>query len=162
MRAPLPLARLAPGPPGVCRPLLSPITAVLRDVQRGRDLEQILTQYTTFVKPAFEEFCLPVPPSTCPGTSFPPLSEGPLVPILRAESWTDAVCCIRGEVSLSFPQSQGVVSAGNGSFVPRTPPPRTRLHPVHRRQLPPGPRLHLSGALLIHCPHCASPSPQPF
>ncbi|XP_031225648.1 uridine-cytidine kinase 1 [Mastomys coucha] len=32
---------------------------VLRDVQRGRDLEQILTQYTAFVKPAFEEFCLP-------------------------------------------------------------------------------------------------------
>lgn len=34
---------------------------VLRDMKRGRDLEQILTQYTTFVKPAFEEFCLPVP-----------------------------------------------------------------------------------------------------
>ncbi|CAJ1070298.1 uridine-cytidine kinase 1 [Xyrichtys novacula] len=32
---------------------------VLRDMNRGRDLEQILTQYTTFVKPAFEEFCLP-------------------------------------------------------------------------------------------------------
>ncbi|XP_064457686.1 uridine-cytidine kinase-like isoform X2 [Ornithodoros turicata] len=33
---------------------------VLRDVkERGRDLEKILTQYTTFVKPAFEEFCLP-------------------------------------------------------------------------------------------------------
>uniref|UniRef100_T1IR11 uridine/cytidine kinase n=1 Tax=Strigamia maritima TaxID=126957 RepID=T1IR11_STRMM len=33
---------------------------VLRDTrERGRDLEQILTQYTTFVKPAFEEFCLP-------------------------------------------------------------------------------------------------------
>ncbi|XP_027622450.1 uridine-cytidine kinase 1 isoform X1 [Tupaia chinensis] len=32
---------------------------VLRDVHRGRDLEQILSQYTTFVKPAFEEFCLP-------------------------------------------------------------------------------------------------------
>lgn len=30
-------------------------------MKRGRDLEQILTQYTTFVKPAFEEFCLPVP-----------------------------------------------------------------------------------------------------
>ena len=71
-----------PRPPGICRPLLSPVTAVLRDVQRGRDLEQILTQYTTFVKPAFEEFCLPVPPSACPGTSFPPLSEGPLVPVL--------------------------------------------------------------------------------
>lgn len=35
-------------------------TLVLRDMSRGRDLEQILTQYTTFVKPAFEEFCLPV------------------------------------------------------------------------------------------------------
>ncbi|XP_034048985.1 uridine-cytidine kinase 1 [Thalassophryne amazonica] len=32
---------------------------VLRDMNRGRDLEQILSQYTTFVKPAFEEFCLP-------------------------------------------------------------------------------------------------------
>ncbi|XP_048022271.1 uridine-cytidine kinase 1 isoform X2 [Megalobrama amblycephala] len=32
---------------------------VLRDMRRGRDLEQILSQYTTFVKPAFEEFCLP-------------------------------------------------------------------------------------------------------
>lgn len=33
---------------------------VLRDIsERCRDLEQVLTQYTTFVKPAFEEFCLP-------------------------------------------------------------------------------------------------------
>ncbi|CDQ86834.1 unnamed protein product [Oncorhynchus mykiss] len=32
---------------------------VLRDMKRDRDLEQILNQYTTFVKPAFEEFCLP-------------------------------------------------------------------------------------------------------
>ncbi|KAM3840281.1 uridine-cytidine kinase 2 [Vipera latastei] len=33
---------------------------VLRDIsKRGRDLEQILSQYITFVKPAFEEFCLP-------------------------------------------------------------------------------------------------------
>lgn len=36
------------------------VPVVLRDMSRGRDLEQILTQYTTFVKPAFEEFCLPV------------------------------------------------------------------------------------------------------
>lgn len=36
------------------------LPVVLRDMNRGRDLEQILTQYTTFVKPAFEEFCLPV------------------------------------------------------------------------------------------------------
>ncbi|KAF7241421.1 Uridine-cytidine kinase 2 [Varanus komodoensis] len=33
---------------------------VLRDIsERGRDLEQILLQYIAFVKPAFEEFCLP-------------------------------------------------------------------------------------------------------
>uniref|UniRef100_A0A8C2J196 uridine/cytidine kinase n=1 Tax=Cyprinus carpio TaxID=7962 RepID=A0A8C2J196_CYPCA len=33
---------------------------VLRDIsERGRDLEQVLSQYITFVKPAFEEFCLP-------------------------------------------------------------------------------------------------------
>ncbi|MGH0181056.1 UNVERIFIED_CONTAM: hypothetical protein FKN15_005600 [Acipenser sinensis] len=33
---------------------------VLRDIsERARDLEQVLTQYITFVKPAFEEFCLP-------------------------------------------------------------------------------------------------------
>lgn len=37
---------------------------VVRDItERGRDLEQILTQYMTFVKPAFEEFCSPV---SCP------------------------------------------------------------------------------------------------
>lgn len=34
---------------------------VLRDTkERGRDIENILHQYTTLVKPAFEEFCLPV------------------------------------------------------------------------------------------------------
>ncbi|XP_078493830.1 uridine-cytidine kinase 2-B-like [Ciona intestinalis] len=33
---------------------------VLRDItDRGRTLESVLQQYTTFVKPAFEEFCLP-------------------------------------------------------------------------------------------------------
>lgn len=35
--------------------------SVLRDIsERGRELEQVLHQYITFVKPAFEEFCLPV------------------------------------------------------------------------------------------------------
>lgn len=29
-------------------------------MERGRDLEQVLNQYMNFVKPAFEEFCLPV------------------------------------------------------------------------------------------------------
>ncbi len=39
----------------------SPLLIVLRDIsERGRDLEQVLNQYITFVKPAFEEFCLPV------------------------------------------------------------------------------------------------------
>ncbi|XP_077616131.1 uridine-cytidine kinase 2 [Crocuta crocuta] len=40
--------------------LVFPFLIVLRDIsERGRDLEQILSQYITFVKPAFEEFCLP-------------------------------------------------------------------------------------------------------
>lgn len=40
---------------------------VLRDIsERGRDLEQILSQYITFVKPAFEEFCLPVSRTATP------------------------------------------------------------------------------------------------
>lgn len=39
----------------------SHFSPVLRDIsERGRDLESILAQYITFVKPAFEEFCLPV------------------------------------------------------------------------------------------------------
>lgn len=34
---------------------------VPRDInERGRDLDQVLTAYMTFVKPAFEEFCSPV------------------------------------------------------------------------------------------------------
>ncbi|NWQ81140.1 UCK2 kinase, partial [Columbina picui] len=48
--------------PCLAEPLLMPCGAarVLRDIsERGRDLEQILSQYITFVKPAFEEFCLP-------------------------------------------------------------------------------------------------------
>lgn len=33
---------------------------VMRDVkERGRDLDKVLVQYVKFVKPAFEEFCLP-------------------------------------------------------------------------------------------------------
>lgn len=43
------------------------ILIVLRDTkERGRDIENILHQYTTLVKPAFEEFCLPVSFSSFP------------------------------------------------------------------------------------------------
>ena len=45
----------------VCTLLLITMVTVLRDInERGRELENVLTQYTQFVKPAFEEFCLPV------------------------------------------------------------------------------------------------------
>lgn len=45
----------------------SDILIVLRDTkERGRDIENILHQYTTLVKPAFEEFCLPVSCSSFP------------------------------------------------------------------------------------------------
>lgn len=34
---------------------------VPRDIrERGRDLDQVLHQYMNFVKPAFEDFCMPV------------------------------------------------------------------------------------------------------
>ncbi|PIK45806.1 putative uridine-cytidine kinase 2-B [Apostichopus japonicus] len=41
--------------------LTLPLTlTVLRDVkERGRDLQTVLLQYVNYVKPAFEEFCLP-------------------------------------------------------------------------------------------------------
>lgn len=36
------------------------ISSVPRDIkERGRDLDYVLNQYMNFVKPAFEEFCLP-------------------------------------------------------------------------------------------------------
>ena len=35
--------------------------SVIRDVEeRNRELDQVLLNYTSLVKPAFEEFCLPV------------------------------------------------------------------------------------------------------
>lgn len=51
-------AEVSPNTLCVCARLC---VTVLRDIsERGRELEQVLSQYITFVKPAFEEFCLPV------------------------------------------------------------------------------------------------------
>ncbi|XP_045144474.1 uridine-cytidine kinase 1 isoform X2 [Echinops telfairi] len=61
---------------------------VLRDVQRGRDLEQILTQYTTFVKPAFEEFCLPSLDSLV-SRGLGPSQEPPLA--LQTKKYADVI-----------------------------------------------------------------------
>lgn len=37
------------------------VCSVIRDTKEyGRDLDQSLYQYVNYVKPAFEEFCLPV------------------------------------------------------------------------------------------------------
>lgn len=69
--------------------LLSP--AVLRDIsERGRDLEQILSQYITFVKPAFEEFCLPV---SCALGLLPSLE---IKSIRRTRLRVAAVLCAEG------------------------------------------------------------------
>ncbi len=41
--------------------LLRNFVSVQRDItHRGRELDHIIKQYTTLVKPAFEQFCLPV------------------------------------------------------------------------------------------------------
>ncbi|MEQ2201800.1 hypothetical protein XENOCAPTIV_018318, partial [Xenoophorus captivus] len=47
--------------PRPCNVVAYPLcVSVLRDIsERGRDLESVLAQYINFVKPAFEEFCLP-------------------------------------------------------------------------------------------------------
>lgn len=40
--------------------MIFPPISVPRDInERGRDLDQVLTQYMMFVKPAFDEFCSP-------------------------------------------------------------------------------------------------------
>ena len=41
--------------------VLKLIFIVVRDIrERGRELEGVLHQYQTFVKPSFEEYCSPV------------------------------------------------------------------------------------------------------
>lgn len=48
----------------------------MRDItERGRDLEQVLTQYMTFVKPAFEEFCSPVSTNFCSTMNYTGMPE---------------------------------------------------------------------------------------
>lgn len=70
--------------------------AVLRDIsERGRDLEQILSQYITFVKPAFEEFCLPVSKGSDTHRSLPEM------PYTMASSSDRSILCPRAQVSLS-------------------------------------------------------------
>lgn len=64
---------------------------MLRDIsERGRDLEQILSQYITFVKPAFEEFCLPV---SCALGLLPSLE---IKSIRRTRLRVAAVLCAEG------------------------------------------------------------------
>lgn len=146
MRAPLcSWARLAPGPLAVCRPLLSPYHSQFSGC-KGRDLEQILTQYTTFVKPAFGEFCLLHRP-LAQGPPFPLVRRRPLVPILRAVVVDGRGLLWYGENSLSASQSQGVVSVGR-SFVPHPSSPH-QASPRAPRQ-PPGP------LVCIRPGHCSS------
>ena len=142
--------RPGPGSRGSEGPHPAPVATVLRDVHRGRDLEQILTQYTTFVKPAFEEFCLPVPPSACLGTSLSPFSEGPPVPhCVRAKPWRDVVCCINGELAPCTHVPEEPFSAVNvSSVLPVTPSP---LPPPPRPPPPPGFTPGTATASLLAC-----------
>lgn len=69
--------------------------AVLRDIsERGRDLEQILSQYITFVKPAFEEFCLPVSKGSDTHWRLPNM------PHTLPSSSDRSILCPRAQVSL--------------------------------------------------------------
>ena len=56
-----------------CVLAMPPLPPVIRDSkERGRKLETILHQYTELVKPAFEEFTLPV----CKGEGVERVCEG--------------------------------------------------------------------------------------
>lgn len=94
--------------------------SVLRDIsERGRDLEQILSQYITFVKPAFEEFCLPV------SRAVPPLGgleQQHLVP-------RSASCALLPLCRLCWP-GQGVMGTvyTATAFLVRSPFPSGRQH----------------------------------
>lgn len=113
---------------------------MLRDVHRGRDLEQILTQYTTFVKPAFEEFCLPVPAVCILGNACPPFSEGHVAPGLRA---------LTQEWRISFVRAQppGSSSQLHVFSVLAPPLPRKALVPVST----PAPCLLLQAFTQVTC-----------
>jgi len=85
---------------------------VLRDIsERGRDLEQILSQYITFVKPAFEEFCLPVSKESDTHGSPPKMLH--TLPGFSARS----VLCLRAQVSLPClaPTLQALAKNGGAS-----------------------------------------------
>uniref|UniRef100_A0A8C4LPC3 uridine/cytidine kinase n=1 Tax=Equus asinus TaxID=9793 RepID=A0A8C4LPC3_EQUAS len=113
---------------------------VLRDVHRGRDLEQILTQYTTFVKPAFEEFCLPVPAVCILGNACPPFSEGQVAPGLRAMTQEWRISFVRA-------QPPGSSSQLHVFSVLAPPLPRKALVPVST----PAPCLLLQAFTQVTC-----------
>ena len=63
---------------------------MLRDIHdRGRSLEQILHQYTTLVKPAFEEFCIPVSPATAVHSVWDAVVDDGAVFPLEVIGWGD-------------------------------------------------------------------------
>lgn len=83
--------------------------AVLRDIsERGRDLEQILSQYITFVKPAFEEFCLPVSKGSDTRGSLPKMAY------TLPSSSDRSILCPRAQVSLPHlaPSLQALAKTG--------------------------------------------------
>ena len=91
------------------------LTVVERDTkERGRALEHILSQYTELVKPAFEEFTLPVRPCTPQCSSVHVTSswkKGQLLPqsrsccALHACVWFSFVICRQRSMQMSlFPE----------------------------------------------------------
>lgn len=89
--------------------VLNIFPTVLRDIsERGRDLEQILSQYITFVKPAFEEFCLPVSKGSDTHASLPKMPH-------TVHSSSDRnILCPRAQVSLPHlaPSLQALAKMG--------------------------------------------------
>merc|ERR1739842_144118 len=78
---------------------------VMRDIEeRGRDLEHVLHQYTTLVKPAFEEFCLPT--KKYADVIVPRGAENTVAIDLIKQHIEDVICKSNGESRQESPWSR--------------------------------------------------------
>ena len=74
---------------------------VLRDIsERGRDLEHVLHQYTTLVKPAFEEFCIPT--KKYADVIIPRGAENVVAIDLIKQHIQDVICKSNGHKTVNF------------------------------------------------------------
>ena len=95
---------------------------MLRDIEeRGRDLEHVLHQYTTLVKPAFEEFCIPTKKYA---DVIVPRGAENVVAIdliklhIQVQIWFYFIPHVRFEPMISGLQCIGTIGCNNDEYLP--------------------------------------------